>query len=597
MLEVKIMGFMKTRWTDKVDINNPLPEYPRPQMERSNWMSLNGVYDYAIKGAGCEWAEEFDGKIVVPFAVESMLSGVQKQLLPNQRLWYKKAFTVPENMKGKNILLNFAAVDWQCKVYINKSLVGTHTGGYTSFSFDITSYLTDGENELAVCVYDPTDKGWQQRGKQVIQPHGFWYVSTSGIWQSVWLEAVDECHITKLRMTPDIDENTLRIQTFATEENLSVKVTVFDGETVVSENLISMDDKINFDDLKLWSPENPFLYNLKIELIKDGNTVDTLKSYIGMRKFSMEKDNYGIPRFFLNNEPYFQKGLLDQGYWSDGGMTPPTDEAMIYDIETMKRLGFNMLRKHIKVELDRWYYHCDRLGMLVWQDMVSGGEYIGNFVAGVIPNIAGFFHTTKVKVKDDNYKVFNRTEKKWRDEFKRELNEVLNQLFNHTCISVWVPFNEGWGQFDSVQIATSIKNFDPTRLVDHASGWYDHGAGDFTSMHKYILSVYAPKNDGRIFVLSEFGGYSRIVSDHTWDETKSFGYMMFKTKHKLTNAYKNLYEKQIIPLIDKGLSATVYTQVSDVENEVNGILTYDREHIKIDEDTIIEINKKLEIMK
>lgn len=591
------MGFMKTRWTDKVDKNNPLPEYPRPQMERSDWMSLNGVYEYAIKGAGCEWAEDFDGEIVVPFAVESMLSGVEKQLLPSQRLWYRKSFTVPENMRSKSILLNFAAVDWQCKVYINKSLVGTHTGGYTSFAFDITDLLVEGENELVVCVYDPTDKGWQQRGKQVIKPHGFWYVATSGIWQSVWLEAVDKCHITKLRMIPDIDDKTLKIKTFATEENLSVKVTVFDGENVASESTISMDDKITFDDLKLWSPENPFLYDLKIELVKDGKTVDSVKSYIGMRKFSMEKDNYGVPRFFLNNEPYFQKGLLDQGYWSDGGMTPPTDEAMIYDIETMKRLGFNMLRKHIKVELDRWYYHCDRLGMLVWQDMVSGGEYIGNFVAGVIPNVAGFFHTAKIKVKDDNYKVFKRTEKKWRDEFKRELNEMLNQLFNHTCISVWVPFNEGWGQFDSVQIATSIKNFDSTRLVDHASGWYDHGAGDFTSMHKYILPVYAPKNDGRIFALTEFGGYSRIVSDHTWDETKSFGYMMFKTKDLLTKAYKNLHEKQIIPLIDKGLSATVYTQVSDVENEVNGILTYDREHIKIDENVIIDINNKLTIMK
>lgn len=585
------MGFMKTRWTDSVDRNNPLPEYPRPQMERSDWMSLNGVYDYAIKDANCEWAEDFDGEIVVPFAVESMLSGVEKQLLPSQRLWYKKIFTVPENMKGKNILLNFAAVDWQCKVFINKSLAGTHTGGYTTFTFDITNLLQDGENELAVCVYDPTDKGWQQRGKQVIETHGFWYVSTSGIWQSVWIEAVDENHITKLRIIPDIDNKTLKIKTFVTNDNdCQVRVTVFDGESIVSENVISLDDEIKFEQVRLWSPENPFLYDLKIELYKDGKTVDTVKSYVGMRKYSMKKDNYGIPRFFLNNEPYFQKGLLDQGYWSDGGMTPPTDEAMIYDIETMKRLGFNMLRKHIKVELDRWYYHCDRLGMLVWQDMVSGGEYIGTLVAGVLPFLG-------LKVKDANYKTFKRTEKKWRDEFKRELNEVLNQLFNHTSISVWVPFNEGWGQFDSVQIATSVKNFDPTRLVDHASGWYDHGAGDFNSMHKYVVPILGRKNDGRIFAVTEFGGYSRIVSDHTWDEKKSFGYMMYKTKGDLTKAYKKLYERQIIPLIDKGLSATVYTQVSDVENEVNGILTYDREHIKIDEDVIIEINKKLTIMK
>lgn len=584
------MGFMKTRWTDKVDRNNPLPEYPRPQLERTDWMSLNGVYNYAIKDSNCEWVDNFDGEIVVPFAVESMLSGVEKTLLPSQRLWYKKSFTLPENMKGKNIVINFGAVDWQCKVFVNKSLAGTHTGGYATFGIDITKLLVDGENELVVCVYDPTEKGWQQRGKQVIETHGFWYVATSGIWQSVWLEAVDPCHITKLRMVPDIDTKTLKIKTFATEENLGVKVTVFDGETVVSENTISQDDEIVFDDIKLWSPENPFLYDLKIELLKDENTVDTVKSYIGMRKFSMEKDKNGIPRFFLNNEPYFQKGLLDQGYWSDGGMTPPTDEAMIYDIETMKRLGFNMLRKHIKVELERWYYHCDRLGMLVWQDMVSGGEYIGTMLAGVYP----FFG---INVKDNKYKAFKRGEQKWRDEFKRELNDMLNQLFNHTCISVWVPFNEGWGQFDSVQISKCIKDFDPSRLVDHASGWHDQGAGDFNSMHRYVVPVTPRRNDGRIFVISEYGGYSRIVSDHTWDETKSFGYMMYKTKDQLTKAYKNLHEKQIIPLIKKGLSATVYTQVSDVENEVNGILTYDREHIKIDEDVLIDINKKLDFLK
>ncbi|MGN0538689.1 MAG: glycoside hydrolase family 2 protein [Candidatus Fimenecus sp.] len=584
------MGFLKTRWTDGVDKNNPLPEYPRPQLERTEWMSLNGIYEYAIKSAGCEWAEEFDGEIVVPFAVESMLSGVQKPLMPNQRLWYKKTFTIPDEMKNKHIILNFAAVDWQCKVFVNKALAGTHSGGYCSFSFDITSFLTDGENELIVCVYDPTEKGWQQRGKQVLNTHGFWYTATSGIWQSVWIEAVNECHITKLRMIPDIDEKLLKIKTFATDENCEVKVTVYDNGENISENTISLDGEIKFDKIKLWSPESPFLYDLKLELLKDGKTVDTVKSYVGMRKYSIEKDKYGVPRFFLNNEPYFQRGLLDQGYWSDGGMTPPCDEAMIYDIQTMKRLGFNMLRKHIKVELDRWYYHCDRLGMLVWQDMVSGGEYIGTLVAGVLPLL-------HIKVNDSNYKTFKRTEKKWRDDYKRELNEMLNQLFNHTSICCWVPFNEGWGQFDSAKIATSVKNFDPTRLVDHASGWYDHGAGDFNSMHKYVLPVHMPKTDNRIFALTEFGGYSRIVSDHTWDERKSFGYMMYKYKDKLTAAYKKLHEKQIIPLIDRGLSVTIYTQVSDVENEVNGILTYDREHIKMDEEVIIEINKKLDFVK
>lgn len=580
------MGFLKTRWTDSVDKTNPLPEYPRPQMERTDWVSLNGIYEYAIKDADCKWAESFDGEITVPFAVESMLSGVEKPLLPEQRLWYKRVFTLPKSFAGKNVLLNFGAVDWQCSVYINKELAGIHTGGYCSFTFDITRLLKDGENELVVCVYDPTDKGYQQRGKQVLHTTGFWYTATSGIWQSVWLEAVDRCHITKLRMIPDIDAKALKLKTFATDNECQVKVTVYDAGKEISENVISLDGEIAFDDIKLWSPETPFLYDLKIELLKDGKAIDTVKSYVGMRKYSVGKDENGIPRFFLNNKPYFQKGLLDQGYWSDGGLTPPSDEAMIYDIETMKRLGFNMLRKHIKLELDRWYYHCDRLGMLVWQDMMSGGEYIGVVIAGVLP----FFN---LKVKDNNYKLFKRTEKEWRDDFKRELNEMLNQLFNHTSICCWVPFNEGWGQFDSVEIANSVKQFDPTRLVDHASGWYDHKAGDFNSMHKYVVPVKMPKTDERVFALTEFGGYSRIDSGHTWDESKSFGYLMFKDKAALSAAYKKLHEKQVIPLIKKGLSATVYTQVSDVENEVNGIMTYDREHIKIDEDTAIEINNKL----
>ncbi len=584
------MGFLKTRWTDKVDKSCPLPEYPRPQLERENWMSLNGEYEYAVKPPSCEWAQEYDGNITVPFAIESMLSGVEKPLSSNQRLWYRKRFRLPEQMQGERVVINFGAVDWQCKVFINSSLAGTHSGGYCSFSFDITNLLQDGENELVVCVYDPTDKGWQQRGKQVLNTHGFWYTATSGIWQSVWLEAVGESYITKLKLTPDIDTGSLKIKAFTDGEGCSLRVTAYDGEKDFSQTFESTEGSLKIENLKLWSPENPFLYTLKIELIKDKAVVDKVKSYAGMRKFSIDKDKYGVPRFFLNNEPYFQKGLLDQGYWSDGGMTPPCDEAMIYDIQTMKRLGFNMLRKHIKVELDRWYYHCDRLGMLVWQDMVSGGEYIGTLVAGVLPLL-------HIKVNDGNYKTFKRGEKKWRDDYKRELNDMLNQLYNHTSICCWVPFNEGWGQFDSVKIAESIKNFDKTRLVDHASGWYDHGAGDFNSMHKYVLPVRMPKTDSRIFALTEFGGYSRIVSDHTWDERKSFGYMMYKHKDTLTAAYKKLFEKQIIPLIDKGLSVTVYTQVSDVENEVNGILTYDREHIKIDEEVLIDINKKLDFVK
>ena len=584
------MGFIKTRWTDQLDRNNPLPEYPRPQFERADWQSLNGVYEYAITDSKLEWAEEYDGEITVPYAVESMLSGVEKQLLPNQRLWYRKKFTVPASFEGKRTLINFAGVDWQCKIFVNRSLVGTHSGGYCAFSVDATDALIEGENELTVLVYDPTDAGWQQRGKQVIKPKGFWYTSTSGIWKPVWLEAVDKCHLTKVHMTPDIDEGTLLIKSFiSTDDDFKLNVHVFDGETEIISKTISPEEKISIDNAKLWSPEDPFLYDITFELVKDGEICDTVKSYFGMRKFSAGKDKYGVNRFMLNNKPYFQRGLLDQGYWSDGGMTPPCDEALIYDIETAKRLGFNMIRKHIKLELDRWYYHCDRLGMLVWQDMMSGGAYIGDFYAGVLPNLG-------INVKDNKYKAFKREKKEARDDYKRELNELLNQLYNCTSICVWVPFNEGWGQFDALQIANAVKEFDSTRLVDHASGWHDQKGGDFKSIHRYVVPIIKPRLDDRIFVISEYGGYQHTMSGHTWSEDKMFGlYVKFKTQQKLSEAYKKLHLKQVIPLIDKGLCATVYTQISDVENELNGIMTYDREHIKISEDILIDINKRMKI--
>lgn len=580
---------MDSLWTEKVDRKLPLPEYPRPQFERSCWQNLNGEYDYYISSRGEKWVSDFSGKITVPFAVESMLSGVEKPLNPSDRLWYQRTFILSDALKGKNILLHFEAVDWQCKVYINKQLVGTHTGGYCGFSFDITQYLLDGENTLTVCVYDPTESGWQQRGKQDNHPHGFWYTATSGIWQTVWLEGVNECHIEKIKTTPDIDSGTVNIKANVSNgEMTTLSLTVFDdGEEIVCKD-ISLDEDIKIPNFKLWSPEDPNLYYFTLEIKKDGKILDSVKSYFGMRKFSFGTDKFGILRLFLNNEPYFQRGLLDQGYWPDGGLTPPCDEAMIFDIKEMKRLGFNMLRKHIKIEPMRWYYHCDRLGMIVWQDMMSGGAYIGDLYAGVLPNLG-------IKVKDDNYKIFNREEKKARDDFKRELGEMIEQLYNVVSIYCWVPFNEGWGQFDALKICNYVKSLDSTRLVDHASGWYDQGGGDIQSMHKYVLPVKMPKLDKkRAFVITEFGGYQNRVDKHTWSENKTFGlYLKFKNKSTLTNAYKKLYEKQIIPLIDKGLCGTIYTQVSDVENEYNGIYTYDRKVLKIEEDVIKEINDSL----
>lgn len=580
---------MESLWTAKVDKELPLPEYPRPQFERACWQNLNGEFDYFISSRGEKWISDYSGKITVPFAVESALSGVEKPLKPSDRLWYQKKFTLEDSLKGKNVLLHFGAVDWQCKVYINKELVGTHTGGYCAFSFDITEYLTDGENTLTLCVYDPTESGWQQRGKQDNHPHGFWYTATSGIWQTVWLEGVNECRIDKIKVVPDIDRGIVNIKSFTTHDDVeSLSLTVFDGGDEIVCKDISLDEDVEIPNFKLWSPEEPNLYYFTLELKKDGEVLDSVKSYFGMRKFNIGKDKFGVLRLFLNNEPYFQRGLLDQGYWPDGGLTPPCDEAMIFDIKEMKRLGFNMLRKHIKMEPMRWYYHCDRLGMIVWQDMMSGGAYIGDFYAGVLPNLG-------IKVKDDKYKTFSREEKKARDDYKRELTEMIEQLYNVVSIYCWVPFNEGWGQFDALKICNYVKSLDGTRVVDHASGWYDQGGGDIQSMHKYVFPVTMPKLDKkRAFVITEFGGYQNRVPGHTWSEDKTFGlYLKFKNKSTLTAAYKKLFDKQIIPLIDKGLCGTIYTQVSDVENEYNGIYTYDRKVLKIEESVIKEINNAL----
>lgn len=583
------MSELKTMWFDSIDKSCPLPEYPRPQLQREKWLCLNGEYDYAItaENAGCP--ESFDGKIIVPFSVESAASGVQRKLLPTQRLWYRRKFSLTEDFSGKRTLLHFGAVDWQCTVWVNGKLIGEHTGGYNPFSFDITDALTDSENELVVKVYDPTDAGHQQRGKQVLETQGFWYTATSGIWQTVWLEPVNYCRIESIKLVPDIDKSVINIKTNHTCEcDGKLFAKVLDGEKVVFDGEISADAAIPVPDAKLWSPESPFLYDLKLTLDCDGEK-DEVSSYFGMRKYSVVKDSNGYPRLALNNKPYFQRGLLDQGYWPESQLTPPCDEAMIFDIEKMKELGFNMLRKHIKTEPLRWYYHCDRLGMLVWQDMISGGEYIGQLLAGVLPIFS-------IHVKDNKYKAFKRTKAEWREEFKQELWGMIDNLYNCVSICCWVPFNEGWGQFDAKEIGTKIKELDPTRFVDHASGWHDQKGPDFKSMHRYIVPVTAPTRftrKGRPYVLSEYGGYSWNIKDHVWNAKRSFGYIMFPNSKKLSAAYKHLHDVQIVRLIKKGLCATVYTQVSDVEFEVNGIYSYDRKVLKVDKDTVIEVNKKL----
>lgn len=579
---------IRTEWFDKVDRNCPLAEYPRPQFERKDWTCLNGEYDYAITGENAAKPTSYDGKILVPFSVESELSGVNKPLSSSERLWYRRYFTLGSEYAGKRTILHFCAVDWQCQVWVNDVEIGSHTGGYNPFEFDITDALKDGENELVVKVYDPTDDGHQQRGKQKLKPVGFWYTATSGIWQTVWLEPVSENRIKSFRLLPDIDKKTIRISSDLTNASGKLKAEIFDGDNSVFCDIISEKAEIPIADMKLWSPEDPFLYTMKLTYTCDGET-DEVSTYFGMRKFSIVKDKAGYPRLALNNQPYFQKGLLDQGYWPESQLTAPTDEAMIFDIQKMKDLGYNMLRKHIKEEPLRWYYHCDRIGMLVWQDMISGGKPLNLIYAGALPNI-------NVHVKDNQYSAFNRNKPEWRTEFEDEFRGLIDNLYNCVSICTWVPFNEGWGQFDAKRIGEWTKSYDPSRFTDHASGWHDQHGPDFKSVHKYILPVHAPtktRTAGRPYVLSEYGGYSWTIKEHVWNVAKSFGYVMFKNTETLTDAYVKLHEKQIIPLIQKGLCATVYTQVSDVEFEVNGVYTYDRKILKIKAEEIQKINSKL----
>ncbi len=581
------MMTLKTRWADEAMCDLPLPEYPRPQMVRDSWVNLNGMFDYAVTDDKTEWPAAFDGQIRVPFAIESCLSGVCKKLGADERLWYRKTFTLPVDFTGKRVLLHFGAVDWKCHVFVNGNEVARHIGGYCPFSADVTNVLQNGDNELIVKVYDPTDEGWQNRGKQASYSHGFWYTATSGIWQTVWLEAVPQTYIESFRLTPDIDTGVLKIVTKTNNEG-RLHIKVLDGETVVADRDITNDDSVAVPNAKLWSPESPFLYDF---ILTCGE--DSVKGYFAMRKFSIGEHG-GYARLFLNNEPYFQRGLLDQGYWSDGGLTPPTDEAMVYDIQTMKDLGFNMLRKHIKVEPARWYYHCDRLGMIVWQDMVSGGKALNLFHAGVLPNAQSFLSPlVYLSMKDNKYKLFHRDRIEWRTQFEEELFEMIDALYNVPCIGTWVPFNEGWGQFDAVKVTEFMRQKDPQRLIDSTSGWFDQKTGDFLSKHIYFRPyAFRSSQDGRIVLLSEFGGYAFVEKDHVESEHPG-GYKNYKDREAYMAGLEKLYERDARTHIAKGLCGAIYTQVSDVEDECNGLFTYDRAICKVDKQRMKKINLAL----
>ena len=585
---------IKTSWQPNRPI--PFPEYPRPQQQRQHWINLNGHWDYAIRPMGGGPPEDYDGKILVPFPVESHLSGVEKPLKPIDTLWYRRVFNIPEAWGEGRVLINFGAVDFACRLWINDQEIGDHRGGYLPFSFDITHALEPGENEVLLAVCDPTDSGLQERGKQVLKPEGIWYNAVSGIWQTVWLEPVPEIYIKDLKITPSIDENEIQVEVsllpLKDTEDLSLEIFLRDQTKLVARSVCEVEETtyLRLDEPKLWSPEAPHLYDLEIRLMESGEVIDEVTSYAAMRKFSLVRDATGYLRFALNDQPIFLFGPLDQGYFPDGLYTPPNEDALIFDLEYTKDIGCNMVRKHVKIEPARWYYHCDRLGLIVWQDMPNGGLPDKPWQA-TLSMLLGY-HRSDQK----GLKRFGRQDPNNRANFKAQLKGMIDYLYNFPSIAVWVPFNESWGQFHAEEIMEWVKKLDPTRLVDHASGWFDQGGGDFVSKHIYVKKLRAPRKiEDRAFVLSEFGGYSLKVTGHLWDPEHKFGYKFFESKKELTEGYIDLIEKQLQPLIPKGLAAAIYTQITDVETEVNGYLTYDRKIEKIDRSTLREVHRKIKL--
>ena len=564
---------MLTEFGEKIDKNCPLAEYPRPQFVRNSYINLNGCWKCEFSKSS-EFPSDFKTDITVPFSPETPLSGVGRVLEPTEYLHYEKRFDIPSDFNKGRVFIHFGAVDQIADVYLNGVHIGSHSGGYTPFSFEITDNIKEGENRLNVTVRDFSDTKQYSRGKQKFNRGGIWYSPQSGIWQTVWLESTPKEYLHSVKITPDFDNEQVR---FDFEADAEVLVSVYDGDMLIAE---TAEKVVRIPNFKPWSPESPFLYNVVFSCGKD-----RVRSYFGMRKFSVGKDENGMPRLFLNNKPYFHNGLLDQGYYPDGFLTPPSNEAMEYDVKTVKKMGFNMLRKHIKIEPLLWYHYCDVNGILVWQDMVNGGGKYGLEVS-VLPFIG-------VNLDDTNYKTFKRTDASQRESYYKELREMLDALYNCPCIAVWVPFNEGWGQFDSAKAYKFIKEFDKTRVVDSTSGWHDRGVTDVISKHIYFTPIKV-KAGAKPYVLSEFGGFSHRVNGHTFNN-KMFGYKIYNSPESLAKAYKKTFEKVIIPQISKGLSATVYTQLTDVEDELNGLLTYDRKVVKIPVDILKKINERVKL--
>ncbi len=630
------MKQLMTVWGRQFDRKHILEEYPRPLMQRDSYVNLNGAWDYAFTKQETEELQEieWEGKIMVPFSPEAYLSGVNRQLQPGEYLWYRRELFIPEDYRpGMRIMLHFGAVDQRCKIYVNQRLVTAHIGGYLPFEADITEALSfEGRNELVVCVRDDSDTSYYSRGKQMLERGGMFYTAQSGIWQTVWMECVPERYLGNIFCRPNgetgevwfeaevIKGNTAKTDTAAStgEEDTDglreLKIIIYEAcideqvflESEDCKSIVPLDGemkflagqkkreasrffsyafnvrpdqngkivqtiKINEADRKLWTPEQPYLYYYKV-----GCGADEVTGYFAFRTFSVEPDEAGVMRMCLNHKPYFQKGVLDQGYWPDGLYTAPCDNAMIYDILKMKELGFTMLRKHIKIEPQRWYYHCDRLGMIVWQDMVNGG---GAYQFWFVTYLATAFNMFNYRIKDKCYALLARKDRRGREQFEEEMEQTVKALKGHPSIGTWVVFNEGWGQFDAARLTKRLRVLDDTRVIDATSGWFDQRCGDLRSQHYYFFKLVLAWEKRRATVLSEFGGFPYRVEGHSCCE-KVYGYHPCRSLEELRQAYEKLMKETIEPEIRNGLSAVVYTQLSDVEEEVNGILTYDREVCK-----------------
>lgn len=590
-----IYNQLYTEWGERLDAECVLGEYPRPQLRRNNYTILNGYWNYNITKASVTVKPmHYDGKILVPFSPESILSGVKRQLQPDELLWYGKNLFIDKKHPGKRLILHFGSVDQTCEIFINNKSVMRHIGGYLPFSADITDYVLEGGNLLTVKVRDASETSYHSRGKQKLKRGGMFYTAQSGIWQTVWMEWIPDIYITSLIITPLVDESMVNLTVnlnkdicntgsngaFAHEKQEDVnskymfRVDVYDhGTKLISIVTKNPTMKIPIRNFTYWSPENPYLYDIVVSVGED-----VVESYFAMRKIEIKKDESGRSRICLNGKQYFQNGLLDQGYWSDGLYTPPSDEAMIFDIEQAKKLGFNMLRKHIKIEPLRWYYHCDRLGMLVWQDMVNGGGRYNQLLVGYLPTI---FPWVSGLISDKYHFLFGRKSAEGRLEWVKECEETVKLLYNSPSVIVWVPFNEGWGQFDAERITSLIRSLDNTRLIDQSSGWYDQKGGDFKSVHNYFHPLkYTPDKHCRAVVLSEFGGYACYIQGHSYSPML-YGYRIYNNTNDLEAALQRLYTGDIMRLKRQGVSAVVYTQLSDIEDEVNGLFTYDRKVCKI----------------